>query len=112
MKTVTIEVKTIYHIRFNCHDFGKIFLDAKDDPCRLSAFANFDLKDTTLGNIRECFKSLSAVSFFEEDHGKQKCENLKYIVHKLGFEGIDNYGGMIGDDKEYSITVYNRGADI
>lgn len=112
MRKVTIEVKTIYHIRFDFHDFCEIFAKAKDDPSRVSEFGNFDLNDQTMGNIRECFKTFSGCSFFDEDHGKQRCKNLEYIVRKLGFEGVENYGGMYGDEKEYSITVYNRGADI
>ena len=113
MRKVKIEVKTVYEIRFNFHDFCEIYEKAKEDPVRLSAFDNFDLDDTTMGNLRKCFESLGRLSWFmSSEDTKQNCENLKYIVNKLGFSGVENYGGLYGDKKEYSITVYNYGADI
>lgn len=114
MKTNSIAVKTHYDIRFDFHDFVKIFTEAKKDPTRINAFEDFDLDDTTMGNLRSCFLSLGDLSFFlSAEQSKQKCENLKYIVRKLGFDEIDNYGGFFGRDKdEYHIFVYNRGADI
>lgn len=112
MRKVKIEVKTIYNIRFDFHDFAKIFAAAKEDPARINAFSDFDLDDTTMGNLRNCFDSLRGCSFFLADNGRQRVKNLEYIVNKLGFDGIANYGGMYGDDEEYSITVYNYGADI
>lgn len=107
MRKVSIEVKTIYSIRFNFHDFALIFENAKNDPARINAFENFDLDDDSMGNIRECFESLGKL------FDKNTNENLRYIVSKLGFDGIDNFGGFHGGDKtEYCISVYNRGADI
>lgn len=114
MKTDSIAVKTHYNIRFDFHDFAKIFAEAKEDPARIHAFDNFDLDDTTMGNLRTCYKSLGKLSFFlSAEESKQQCENLKYIIRKLGFDEVDNYGGFYGRDKdEYHISVYNRGADI
>ena len=114
MKTESIEVKTHYSIRFNFHDFVKIFSEAEKDPVRLHAFDNFDLTNTTMGNLRDCYKSLGELSIFlSTEEVKQQCENLRYIVRKLGFDEVDNYGGFYGRDKdEYHISVYNRGADI
>ena len=112
MRKVKIEVKTIYNIRFDFHDFVKIFAAAKEDPARINAFSDFDLEDTTMGNLRNCFDSLRGCSFFLEDNGRQRAKNLEYIVNKLGFDGISHYGGMYDDETEYSITVYNYGADI
>ena len=112
MKTLGIKVKTVYDIRFEFHDFCKIFMEAKDDPCRIGAFDNFNLDDDTLGYIRNCFHSLDELSLFAEDHGKQKAENIRYIVKKLGFDGVENYGVFLRDKNEYSLSVYNRGADI
>lgn len=114
MKTDSIKVKTHYRIRFNFHDFLEIFTKAKEDPTRVTAFEDFDLDDTTMGNLRSCFKSLGKLSIFlSAEESKQQCENLRYIVRKLGFDGIDNYGGFYGrDEDEYHISVYNRGADI
>ena len=112
MRTTKIEVKTLYSIRFNFHDFCKIFAGAKNDPARGNAFAKFDLEDTTIGNIKDCFDSLRGVTFFMKDGGKQHAEDIQYIVRKLGFDGVENYGGMYEGDTEYSLSVYNRGADI
>lgn len=108
MRKTSIEVKTIYSIRFDFHDFAKIFAEAKNDPARLKAFEDFNLDDTTMGNLRDCYKSLGVLF-----GGRQKTENLKYIVRCLGFDGVENYGGFYShDEEEYCITVYNRGADI
>lgn len=114
MKTKSIEVKTHYSISFDFHDFVEIFEQAKSDPIRLRAFENFDLDDTTMGNLQACYKSLGKLSvFLSAEESKQQCENLKYIVSKLGFDDISNYGGFYGHNKdEYQISVYNRGADI
>lgn len=117
MRTTSIEVKTIYEIRFNINDFQFIFENAKKDPVRLHAFDNFCLEDDTPENIRECFESLGKLSLFlSVEESKQQAENLKYIVNKLGFDGVVNYGGFYGQDKdskkEYHMTVYNHGADI
>lgn len=118
MRTTSIEVKTIYEIRFDFHDFLKIFAAAKDDAARIHAFENFDLEDTTVGNIRDCFESLGKLTFFlSAEESKQQTENIRYIVSKLGFDGVVHYGGFYGNDKskglgEYHITVYNMGADI
>ena len=107
MRKVSIEVKTIYSIRFNLDDFTIIFENAKNDPTRVNEFENFCLEDDSAENIRECFESLGKL--FSKDTNK----NLAYIVRKLGFDGIENYGGFHGNDKtEYCISVYNRGADI
>ena len=120
MRTVSIEVKTFYDLRFDFHDFVKIFTEAKNDSTRSRAFKNFDLEDTTMGNLQNCFESLGKLSIFMSvEESKQQTENLKYIVRKLGFYGISFYGGFYGNDKEegkhgkeYHITVYNMGADI
>lgn len=109
-----IEVKTIYSIRFNFADFSEIFAKAKDDPCRIHAFEDFDLNDTTFENIDKCYKSLNVFSLLTTvEKSKQHSENIKYIVSKLGFDGIVNYGGFYGNHKdEYSLSVFNYGADI
>lgn len=114
MTKTKIEVKTIYNIRFNFRDFCKIFEDAKTDPCRIHAFEDFDLDDDSMGNIRNCYKSLDVISILSPaEKVKQNCENLKYIVNKLGFDGIVNYGGFYKHhEDEYTITVFNYGADI
>ena len=109
MRKVSIEVKTIYDVRFNLDDFTIIFENAKNDPSRIHAFENFDLDDDSIENIKECYISLG------ELFSKESAENINYIVRKLGFDGVQNYGGFFGKEnkfKEYSVTVYNRGADI
>ena len=114
MRRLSIEVKTIYSIHFDFHDFVKIFTEAKKDPMRINAFNNFDLDDTTMGNLRDCYKSLGKLSLLlSAEESKQKTDNLQYIVHKLGFDGVDNYGGFFSRDKEeYWIRVYNYGSDL
>ena len=103
----------MYDILFNFHDFIKIYVDAKKDPCRLHAFENFNLDDTTMGNLRDCFKSLGRRELFPPvEEEKHRTENLKYIVSKLGFDGIQWYGGFYRDTEEYQMIVFNYGADI
>lgn len=115
MRKTKVEVKTLYNIRFNFHDFAEIYANAKKDPCRLHAFENFNLDDTTMGNLRDCFKSLDRKMLFPPlEEEKQRVENLKYIVSKLGFDGIQWYGGFCRNslEEEYEMTVFNNGADI
>lgn len=112
MRTIKIEVKTHYNIRFDFHDFTKIFTKAKTDLWAEAthAFAEFDLDDTTIGNLQKCYESLG------RHMNDQAAKDLKYIVNCLGFDGIDNYGGFFKKtDKgfgEYHIAVYNNGADL
>ncbi len=106
MKTKTIEVKTIYHIDIEFTDFDKIFREAATDNWRSqSELQNFNLQDTTIGNIRSCFKSLDGTS--EQDY-----KNLRYVVRKLGFDSIENYGFYDKNKDVYKMIVYNNGADI
>jgi len=120
MRTTSIEVKTIYEIRFDFGDFAKIFTAAKDDVTRINAFENFDLEDTTMGNLCKCYESLGKINFFlSHEEAKQQTENIQYIVRKLGFDGVVRYGGFYDKDKEktdgvgsYHMSVYNHGADI
>lgn len=107
MKTTKIEVKTFYTIQIEYSDFQKIFVKAKDSIlCEAKgAFKDFDLADTTIGNIRTCFKSLST-------NCKQRCIDLDYIVHELGFDGIQHFGGFYKDGSVYTLTVYNNGSDL
>lgn len=110
MKKLSIKVKTIYDIQIEFHDFYDIFVKANDDPTRIDAFKDFDLTDTTIGNVRKCFKMLETSVFSERCN--QSCKDLQYIIRKLGFDGIENYGGFYKDKSVYSITVYNNGADL
>ena len=110
MKKLSIEVKTIYNIQIEYLDFYNIFVAAKDDPTLIDAFEDFNLNDTTIGNVRKCFKMLEASVF--SDRCNQACKDLKYIVRKLGFDGIENYGGFFKDKTVYSIAVYNNGSDL
>ena len=110
MKTTQIKVKTIYDIEIEYSDFSAIFVKAKKDITRLGAFEEFNLDDTTIGNIRKCFESLNTHCFSE--HCKQSCEDLQYIVRALGFDGIENYGYYAKNKNAYKMVVYNNGADI
>ena len=110
MKKLSIKVKTIYNIQIEYIDFCNIFTEAKNDPTLLDAFKDFNLNNTTIGNIRSCFKMLDA--HFFSDRCNQACKDLEYIVRKLGFDGIENYGGFFKDKTVYSITVYNNGSDL
>lgn len=101
------EIRTIYSIEIEFTDFTKIFMDAKDDVTRLSSeFKDFDLEDTTVGNISKCFDRFNAMC--RENQSK----DLQYIVRKLGFDGIENYGYMkkrMDGKKVYRMSVYNYG---
>ena len=110
MKTTQIKVKTIYDIEIEYSDFSAIFVKAKKDITRLGAFEEFNLDDTTIGNIQKCFKALDAHCFSERC--KQACEDLQYVVRALGFDGIENYGYYDKDKNRYKLVVYNNGADI
>ena len=81
MKITKSEVKTIYTIDIQFKDFANIFSAAKSDEWKpKAAFKEFDLTDTTIGNINNCFKGLREV------------DSIKYIVDKLGFDGVENHG--------------------
>ena len=113
MKTTKIEVKTFYTIQIEYSDFQKIFVNSKDSlVCEANgAFKDFDLTDTTIGNIRTCFKSLrDTLAMSANCH--QRCKDLQYIVRELGFDGIENYGGFYKDADVYTVTVYNNGSDL
>lgn len=112
MKTTKIEVKTFYTIQIECSDFERIFVKAKDSIFRevKGAFKDFDLEDTTIGNILKCFRSLDTTPL--SPNCKQRCIDLDYIVHELGFDGIQHYGGFYKGADVYTITVYNYGSDL
>lgn len=98
MKIVTTEVKTLYTIDVQFTDFSEIFSKAKTDELRPSkAFKEFNLEDTSLGYVRDCFKAL------KED------ASIKYLVDRLGFDGIDNYGYYNKRKGVYTMRVYHRG---
>ena len=98
MKTVTVEVKTLYTIDIQFSDFAEIFSKAKTDEWKpKEAFKEFNLEDTTLGNLRKCFETLKEVA------------SIRYLVDKLGFDGIDNYGHYNKRKGVYTMRVYDRG---
>lgn len=113
MKTTKIEVKTFYTIQIEYKDFQKIFVKAKGSlVCEANgAFKDFDLTDTTIGNIRNCFKLLGdTMAMSPSCH--QRCKDLEYIVRELGFDGIQHFGGFYKDSEVYTLTVYNNGSDL
>lgn len=98
MKITSKQVKTIYAIDLQFKDFSKIFAAAKADEWRPeAAFKEFNLEDTTLGNVRACFQAL------------KEADSIQYIVNKLGFDGIENYGYYNKRKGCYTMQVYDRG---
>lgn len=98
MKITNSEVKTIYTIDIQFKDFANIFSEAKSDEWKPeSAFKEFDLADTTIGNIGSCFKGL------------KEAASIEYIVSKLGFDGVDNYGYYNKRKGVYTMSVYDTG---
>jgi hypothetical protein len=98
MKITNSEVKTIYTIDIQLKDFANIFSAAKSDEWKPeAAFKEFDLTDTTIGNINTCFKGL------------READSIKYIVDKLGFDGVENYGYYNKRKGVYTMAVYDRG---
>lgn len=98
MKITKSEVKTLYRIDIQFKDFADLFNAAKSDEWRPeAAFKEFDLSDTTLGNINTCFKTL------------KEAESIKYIVDKLGFDGVENYGYYNKRKGVYTLCVYDNG---
>lgn len=98
MKITSSEVKTIYTIDIQFKDFSEIFCAAKEDEWRHdSELGEFDLNDTTLGNIRKCFESL------------REARSIQYIVRKLGFDGVENYGRYNKRKGVYTMSVYDNG---
>ena len=101
MKIVTTEVKTTYTIDLQFKDFAEIFSKAKSDPGRLDAeFSEFNLDDTSLGYMRDCFQKLNS---------NKNPKSIEYIVRKLGFAGIENYGLFNKRKGVYTLRVYDRG---
>lgn len=98
MKITKSEVKTIYTIDIQFKDFAEIFNAAKSDEWKSeSVFKEFDLTDTTIGNIGSCFKGLTETAYIE------------YIVSKLGFDGVENYGYYNNCKGVYTMVVYDIG---
>ena len=98
MKITKSEVKTIYTIDIQFKDFAELFNAAKSDEWKPeSAFKEFDLTDTTIGNIGSCFKGL------------KEAASIEYIVSKLGFDGVENYGYYNKRKGVYTMVVYDRG---
>lgn len=98
MKITKSEVKTIYTIDIQFKDFAELFNTAKSDEWKPeSAFKELDLTDTTIGNIGSCFKGLKETS------------SIEYIVTKLGFDGVENYGYYNKRKSVYTMVVYDRG---
>ncbi len=105
MKVVKKQVKTIYDIEISFKDFSKIYAEAKDDfYCEgYKAFKSSNLDDTTIGNIRKEFKNL------------KDANTIKYIVYKLGFDRVENYGlykEKFDGTGVYSMVVSNDGDEL
>ena len=101
MKITQSEVKTIYTIDIQFKDFAEIFCKAKTDEWRHSSeFGEFNLGDTTMGNLQECFKNLREV------------KSIQYLVRKLGFDGVENYGYYNDRKGVYTMVVYDSGDTI
>lgn len=98
MKITSKKVKTIYNIDIQFKDFSEIFGEAKADEWRPNdALTEFDLTDTTIGNIRNCFEAL------------RDAKGIQYIVRKLGFDGVENYGYYNKRKGVYTMVVYDDG---
>lgn len=105
MKVTKKEVKTIYEIEIQFKDFAEIYEKAKDDViCEvMQAFTNSDLSNTTMGNLKKEFESLEDV------------KTIQYIVRKLGFDSIENYGYFKKKSEGfgvYRMVVSNYGDDM
>lgn len=98
MKITSKKVKTVYNIDIQFKDFSDIFCAAKADEWRPdSALGEFDLTDTTIGNVRKCFEAL------------KEPKSIQYIVRKLGFDGVENYGYHNKRKGVYTMVVYDDG---
>lgn len=105
MKITGKEVKTIYNIEIQFKDFADIYAAAKNDVmCEvMRAFPNSDLSDTTMGNLKHEFETLDDTN------------TIQYIVRKLGFDSIENYGYFKKKSEGfgvYRMTVSNYGDDL
>ena len=105
MKITKKEVKTIYDIEIQFKDFSEIYAKAKDDVmCEvMQAFTKSDLSNTTMGNLKHEFEILDDV------------KTIQYIVRKLGFDSIENYGYFKKKPEGfgvYRMVVSNYGDDI
>lgn len=104
MKTLKSSVKTIYTIALTFHDFLTVFVYASQDKTRYSEeFAHWDLTDTTIGNIKKAWKDICHPWY------EYKTKNIQYIVRKLGFDGIENYGYYDENKDLYILSVYDYG---
>lgn len=80
-------------------------MEAKDDVTRFNAFSKFNLEDDTMENIKSCFNKI-CMSW------GNNAKDIQYIVGKLGFDGVDNYGYYNERTKSYKLAVYNHGDDM
>lgn len=107
MKIRKVTVKTIYSIAITFKDFFEIFVSASKDSTRLSTeFSNWNLTDTSIGNILAAWKQLCH-PFFDK-----QASDLKYIVRCLKYDGIINYGYYDKDSEEYLLTVFKYGDNV
>lgn len=105
MKITKKEVKTIYEIEISFKDYCMIRIDAKTDVIAelMKAFENVNLEDITMDTLKFDFENLEDV------------HTLQYIVRKLGFDGVKNYGYYKEKNEGsgvYKMSVYNYGDDI
>ena len=85
MKITKQEVKTFYSISIDFKDWTKAIENYKDKetPHILfsKAFDNFNIEDTTMGNLRNGFHNISF---------KGNGDTFKYLAYYFGFDGKTN----------------------
>ena len=95
------EVKTIFTIELSFNDYAEARERAASDEFRMGAFDECDIvEDTTVGTIRYEFENLQF---------RRTAKTLDYIIRKLGFDGVTNYGYYNKYKKAHVMEVYNYG---
>ena len=110
MKITKATVKTQFEIEIEFKDFADAFVKygSEDGECyRIlypKAFEGEDLEDTTVGSLREIFKTLNSPTA-KRRHG----DTYAYLAKCLGFDGWENAGYYHEPTGRYRFSVYVYG---
>jgi hypothetical protein len=104
MKITKQEVKTFYSIRIDFKDWTKAIENYKEKEapkiCYSKAFENFNIEDTTMGNLRNGFQNISF---------KGNADTFQYLATYFGFDGWQNAGFYSENRKAHCMVAYNYG---
>lgn len=104
MKITMQEVRTIYEISIDFKDWVNAIENYKEKEFERiihpKAFENFNIDDTTMGNLRTGFRNINY---------KGNGDTFAYLARFFGFDGWSNAGLHYEKRNAHCMTVYNYG---